>query len=678
MIWQIPNIRSKLAIACRLAVAVITTTAMNARGVDQRTNSIPRAFLKDRQLRLYFTSDGKGLLFNAKWKKVRVPREDFSYQVATLERKTSPGALPGNSSFWREIRVIEAAEADRLLRDLAMHLAPAEKGHGVLSQYALGDAVLFRDSAGNVQLVPFEERPSDVIIDRRYSRHELAYTAAGLFEEELRETYPNDTSFVLLWTRRGVSDGIAFLNLVKREALTFYPPADDAARGVPKLGRNLRTLCSFVLVDHAWAFLKNPVSSASRTLHQCCQWMATFSEPQLRQLSSTVPPVGNAPGMDLTVWEQWLDCHTRTPRERGAIRLIINGAEFFTRFESRLAEAQTRINLHVCIFDRDDVAVRIADILKSRSSSIEVKVIFDRLNSRGAGATPPVTPMPEDFVSPSFIESYLRDGSQIRVHPQLNPGFTCDHSKVFLIDERYAYLGGMNFGREYRYEWHDLMAEVEGPVVASLQKEFNKKWAQTGLWGDCGLAAQTVCGVRKPSWAAEPADALELRRLYTRTFDLEIRRAQLEAINRARSYVFLENAYLFSNDLIVALVRARLRGVDVRVILPGENNFSPGQGSNITMANYLRRHGVRVYFYPGMSHVKALQVDGWVCFGSANSDALSLRLNREVNLASSDAGFAARFKQKVFETDFAKSQELKEYIETGWGDYVADTFLNLL
>jgi hypothetical protein len=28
-----------------------------------------------------------------------------------------------------------------------------------------------------------------------------------------------------------------------------------------------------------------------------------------------------------------------------------------------------------------------------------------------------------------------------RVRPLLNPGFSCDHSKVFIIDERYAYLG---------------------------------------------------------------------------------------------------------------------------------------------------------------------------------------------------------------------------------------------
>jgi phosphatidylserine/phosphatidylglycerophosphate/cardiolipin synthase-like enzyme len=222
------------------------------------------------------------------------------------------------------------------------------------------------------------------------------------------------------------------------------------------------------------------------------------------------------------------------------------------------------------------------------------------------------------------------------------------------------------------------MAEVEGPVVVSLQKKFNRKWAQTGVWGDCAMAAQAVCAKETgAATKAEPADAIELRRLYTKTFDRQIRQAELAAIDRARNHILLENAYLYSNDMIVALVRARLRGVDVRVIMPGENDFASGHSSNLVTANYLRQHGVRVYFYPGMSHVKALMVDGWVCFGSANCDALSLRLNREGNLATSDAGFAATFRREVFDADMAKSRELTGDVEVGLGDHFSDMFLTL-
>jgi cardiolipin synthase len=163
------------------------------------------------------------------------------------------------------------------------------------------------------------------------------------------------------------------------------------------------------------------------------------------------------------------------------------------------------------------------------------------------------------------------------------------------------------------------------------------------LWGDLGLASETLLGGTPPSPSTNSAEWIDLRRLYTKTFDRQIRRAELEAIDRARNHIYLENSYLYNNEMILALVRARLRAVDVRVI---------------------------------MSHVKALLVDGWVCFGSANFDSLSLRLNREGNLATSDAGFAARFRRDVFETDFARSRELKEDIAVDWSDHLSDALLN--
>jgi cardiolipin synthase len=539
----------------------------------------------------------------------------------------------------------------------------------------LGDGLLFRDATGQIKLAHFEEMPAGMAVDRRLGRHEFASALAGAIEEDLRATYPSDTRFVLMLAR-GRQSRMVFLDLAERQSVVLYSPrlSDDPRRSA-KLGLTVYTLASFVIVDNAWAFLKNPVSSLTRTLNQGLQWSATLFDPRLRQSDSFIPPPTNAPSMQLDEWEQWLDNHTHTPRERGTVRLLINGERFYPVFERRLAEAQHSIDVHVCIFDRDDEAVRMADLLKARSTNVDVKVVFDRINSRGAGNSPPATPMPDGFIPPHKMSAYLRSGSKVQVRPMLNPGFTADHTKVFLIDGRYAYIGGMNFGREYRYEWHDLMAEIEGPVVASLQKQFNKKWAQGAIWGDCALAAESLCGKIAP--AAEPAaDAIELRRLYTKTFDRQIRRAELAAVRRARNRIYIENAYLYDNEMIIALARARLRGVDVRVVMPSENDFAAGQGSNLVTANYLLKQDVRVYFYPGMTHVKALLVDGWVCFGSANFDALSLRLNREVNLASSDREFSARFGREVFETDFAKCRELKEAVSVGWSDHLADAILD--
>jgi cardiolipin synthase len=219
--------------------------------------------------------------------------------------------------------------------------------------------------------------------------------------------------------------------------------------------------------------------------------------------------------------------------------------------------------------------------------------------------------------------------------------------------------------------------EVEGPVVASLQHEFNENWAHASALGDCAFAEQVVCGKRPQASDTNRSDFITLRRIYTKTGRRQIWHAELESIDRAQSYVFLENPYLFDNAIIVALVKARLRGVDVRVILPSGNDLTGGEGSNLVTANYLLSHGVRVYLYPGMTHVKAMLADGWACFGSANFNTLSLRLNQEADLATSDPGFAARFKRELFELDFDTSSQLKEPASVTWSDHLADSILNL-
>jgi hypothetical protein len=78
-----------------------------------------------------------------------------------------------------------------------------------------------------------------------------------------------------------------------------------------------------------------------------------------------------------------------------------------------VGEASRKIDIHVCIFDRDDVAVRMADLLKARSTNLTVKVVFDRLNTRGAGGASPATPMAEGFVPPRSMATYLRDGGDV-------------------------------------------------------------------------------------------------------------------------------------------------------------------------------------------------------------------------------------------------------------------------
>jgi phosphatidylserine/phosphatidylglycerophosphate/cardiolipin synthase-like enzyme len=93
--------------------------------------------------------------------------------------------------------------------------------------------------------------------------------------------------------------------------------------------------------------------------------------------------------------------------------------------------------------------------------------------------------------------------------------------------------------------------------------------------------------------------------------------------------------------------------------------------ANLVAANVFVRNGVRVYAYRGMTHVKAAVYDGWACVGSANFDKLSLQINQETNIGTSDPAFVARLKRDLFERDFAQSTEITEARPLGWSTYLS-------
>ena len=102
-------------------------------------------------------------------------------------------------------------------------------------------------------------------------------------------------------------------------------------------------------------------------------------------------------------------------------------------------------------------------------------------------------------------------------------------------------------------------------------------------------------------------------------------------------------AYFADDRILYELCRARRRGVDVRVIIPAKVNHKVMEHSNKVAINTLLEYGVRVYIYPGMSHIKAAVYDGWVCVGTANFDKLSFKVNRELNVGTSDSRIVTFF-----------------------------------
>ena len=375
--------------------------------------------------------------------------------------------------------------------------------------------------------------------------------------------------------------------------------------------------------------------------------------PRLEQ--KPIPGLSDAAPMDTASWERELDELTTREASTGTISFLVDGDEYFSRLYQSINKAEQSVDIRTYIYDNDDVAVQMADLLRSKSGQLEIKVLVDGLADLFATRADSPS-MPADADLPPSISEYLTYGSKVEFRKQSNPWFTGDHAKITVIDGSLAFLGGMNIGREYRYDWHDLMMEIDGPIVRQLQHEFDLAWAKAGLFGDFAWLATAWRGYK----ADDSGEGYPIRILTTSIHDSELYRAQVAAIRRSQNRIYIENTYFSDDKILFELAMARRRGVDVRVILASNGDSGILNLSNQKAVNVMLRNGIRVYSYHGMTHVKAAVYDGWACLGSANFDKLSLQLNQEVNLGTSDPATVEKLLTRVFYPDFKKSAELHD------------------
>ncbi|HTK78506.1 MAG TPA: phosphatidylserine/phosphatidylglycerophosphate/cardiolipin synthase family protein, partial [Gemmataceae bacterium] len=232
-----------------------------------------------------------------------------------------------------------------------------------------------------------------------------------------------------------------------------------------------------------------------------------------------------------------------------------------------------------------------------------------------------------------------------------NPIYHLDHRKLVVADGRIAWLGGRNFVDTAFDRDHDLSYTVAGPLAGTMDRTFESFWERQG-----GTPAP-------PPAPAPPPDELNAlaRVVRTRPTERTLAYNLYAAVEKARHHVYVENPYFGDNRLIADLARARRRGADVRVVLTLNSDSSFYDHANRVTANRLLREGIRVYLYPGVTHVKATAVDGvWLYTGTGNFDNLSLRHNRELGVAISAGPAIDELEERLFRADFQDEWELTE------------------
>jgi cardiolipin synthase A/B len=366
---------------------------------------------------------------------------------------------------------------------------------------------------------------------------------------------------------------------------------------------------------------------------------------------------------------QTMHALTGAPLSEGnRVEVLKNGVRIFPSMLSAIRNARKTINLEFYIYWDGEVGREFATVLAERSrAGVKVNVILDAVGS---------APMSHDL-----IEFLQRNGVDIEWYHPLR-WYTISrvnhrtHRKLLIVDGEIGFSGGVGIADEWlgdadrRDRWRETVVRVEGPVVTQMQFAFMDNWVKsrgellTGLdyFPRVEPRGEQMVQVMKSS-PSEGSSAVKL--LY------------IVSIVSAVKSIYINSAYFVPDrDTTRALEAAVRRGVDVRVIVPGEYTDVPivRHAGRFYYGGMLRR-GIRIFEYqPTMMHAKTMVVDGiWTTIGSSNFDDRSFRLNDEVNVNIHDETVAAQMEQMFFE-DLARSEEItpRRFLRRPWLDRVKE------
>ncbi len=330
------------------------------------------------------------------------------------------------------------------------------------------------------------------------------------------------------------------------------------------------------------------------------------------------------------------------------VRLLRDGREAYPAMLDAIARAESEVLLEMYWFQGDSAGMKFRDALVAKArQGVDVLVSYDAVGSIGAPSS-----MWEPLVAAGGEVFEFGPVSPLRERFRLNRINFRDHRKILVIDGKTAFTGGMNIGNpwlpheEGGENWRDDAIEVRGPVAAALRALFFETWRRTGH----ALSPNIPRLPRKPS-----GRVVVLANHHGRARG--IRPAYLKAIRAAKQRIDIANPYFLPGPIFLsALYRAMRRGVEVRILVPGQSDVWVVSMAMSSLIGRLLEANARVFAYQGrVFHAKTAVFDeAFATTGTYNLDARSRRYNRECNLAVRDAEVARAFRAS-FEKDLGDS-----------------------
>jgi phosphatidylserine/phosphatidylglycerophosphate/cardiolipin synthase-like enzyme len=362
------------------------------------------------------------------------------------------------------------------------------------------------------------------------------------------------------------------------------------------------------------------------------------------------------------------------PRDGCSLEVLIDGAQALPRIAEAIEGARSFVHIagwHVTPgfgLTRDAGAQPLRDLLGSVAERADVRVLL------WAGAPVPVFKPTRAQVRSARDE--LVRGTRIRcaLDARERP-VHCHHEKLVIVDGEVAFVGGIDMtslaGDRFDWAphevrgglgWHDVGTCVRGPAVADVAAHFAARWT--------AVTEEELFAVPPPPAAG--STTLQVVRTVSEGIydflprgDFRILEAYLRALRSAQRFIYLENQFLWSPE-IVHVLADKLRhppSDDFRlvVVLPAR----PNNGADDTrgqLAVLVEADGGNDRFLAATLHTRTGDVTGpmyvhakvgivddrWLTVGSANLNEHSLFNDSEMNVVTCDAALARETRLRLW------------------------------
>lgn len=341
-----------------------------------------------------------------------------------------------------------------------------------------------------------------------------------------------------------------------------------------------------------------------------------------------------------------------TPIDGGSLRVLGSGERAFQSILGRVREAKKSVEIRAFLWRDDEAGNLLGEaVLAAADRGAQITIHKDRIaavyeytggnkQSFFHKRIDPIRGFQAWFLGTvyrapgSFKQKPNPLAQRILEHPNITVEHMrkrFDHSKLYIIDDRYIATGSMGIGDNHRHEWIDVMVEVEGEEhVARLRERM------------AGLDEFD------PS---RGIDFLVHSREAHRKKSCPMISHRLALIEAAQQSITVEMAYFTDRRFTAALARAVQRGVEVKVVI-AELADVLGNINRATCDALMRLTGapqnLTIVLVPRMVHSKVVVIDHrWSDVGSANFTPLSHGVYDEINLYADCEPFARALEAEI-------------------------------